>query len=85
METKTLQGQQKYNLEDGKDYLYGRAFNGKNLFKVNLRVDGFLHKWCQQEASMERKKIVLTIFPLAKDWWLIEDEKQEEEQETLDG
>ena len=35
-------------------------------------MSGFLQKWYQWEAFMERKKIVASIFPLATTWWWIE-------------
>ena len=38
-----------------------------------------------KRSFMDRKKIEASIVPLAIDWWLIGDERQEEEQETLGG
>ena len=54
------------------------------MLKETLEMDGFLKKWHQWIAFMEREKIVASIVPLAIAWWLVGDEGQEKEQDTLD-
>ena len=48
--------QENTNLEDGRNCLHGRSSNGKIKLKDNSNGGGFVHKWYQWRALMEKKK-----------------------------